>query len=249
MILYFTGTGNSEYVANHIGRETGDDVQPVMMRIRNRDYSEILSDNPLIVCSPTYGWQLPHLLRDWLSRVRLEGNNKICFVMTCGGEIDNAAKYNKLLAAKMKLEYMGTAQIIMPENYIAMFDTPNEDKARQIINQAEPSINIVIENIKSGSAIESPKTGIVGKTKSSIINSIYYPLLIHSKKFYVKDICIGCGLCERLCPLGAITMKNGKPIWNGSCTHCMACICHCPKEAIEYGKASEGKPRYVCPMT
>ena len=75
MILYFTGTGNSEYVANHIGRETGDDVQPVMMRIRNRDYSEILSDNPWIVCSPTYGWQLPHLLRDWLSSVRLEWNN------------------------------------------------------------------------------------------------------------------------------------------------------------------------------
>ena len=25
---------------------------------------------------------------------------------------------------------------------------------------------------------------------------------------------------------------------------CMACICYCPKEAIEYGKKSKGKPRY-----
>ena len=24
----------------------------------------------------------------------------------------------------------------------------------------------------------------------------------------------------------------------------MACICYCPKEAIEYGKKSRGKPRY-----
>jgi MinD superfamily P-loop ATPase len=24
----------------------------------------------------------------------------------------------------------------------------------------------------------------------------------------------------------------------------MACICYCPKEAIEYGKRSVGKPRY-----
>ena len=31
------------------------------------------------------------------------------------------------------------------------------------------------------------------------------------------------------------------------CTHCMACICRCPSEAIEYGKHSIGKPRYVCP--
>ena len=29
-----------------------------------------------------------------------------------------------------------------------------------------------------------------------------------------------------------------------NCTHCMACICYCPKEAIEYGKKSKGKPRY-----
>ena len=29
-----------------------------------------------------------------------------------------------------------------------------------------------------------------------------------------------------------------------NCTHCMACICYCPAEAIEYGKKSLGKPRY-----
>ena len=26
--------------------------------------------------------------------------------------------------------------------------------------------------------------------------------------------------------------------------HCMACICYCPKEAMEYGKKSKGKLRY-----
>jgi len=41
-------------------------------------------------------------------------------------------------------------------------------------------------------------------------------------------------------------MKDGKPHWLGNCTHCMACICHCPAEAIEYGKKSEGKRRYRC---
>ena len=35
-----------------------------------------------------------------------------------------------------------------------------------------------------------------------------------------------------------------KPVWDKNCTHCMACICYCPVEAIEYGKKSVGKPRY-----
>ena len=41
-----------------------------------------------------------------------------------------------------------------------------------------------------------------------------------------------------------IRLQNGKPLWGGRCTHCMACIGYCPTEAIEYGKKSVGKPRY-----
>ena len=41
-----------------------------------------------------------------------------------------------------------------------------------------------------------------------------------------------------------IRLENGKPVWGKNCTHCMACICYCPKEAIEYGKKSKGKPRH-----
>jgi len=44
--------------------------------------------------------------------------------------------------------------------------------------------------------------------------------------------------------LNNIHLENGKPVWGKNCTHCMACICYCPKEAIEYGKKSKGKPRY-----
>lgn len=41
-----------------------------------------------------------------------------------------------------------------------------------------------------------------------------------------------------------IQLIDGKPVWGKNCTHCMACICYCPQEAIEYGKKSVGKPRY-----
>ena len=42
------------------------------------------------------------------------------------------------------------------------------------------------------------------------------------------------------------TMENGKPRWADNCTQCMACIARCPKQAVEYGKSSVGKTRYVC---
>ena len=44
-----------------------------------------------------------------------------------------------------------------------------------------------------------------------------------------------------------ITLTDGRPVWGGNCTHCMACISRCPKHAIEYGKGTERRRRYVCP--
>ena len=53
------------------------------------------------------------------------------------------------------------------------------------------------------------------------------------------------GKCVQVCPLNNVQLKNGKPAWGSNCTHCMACICYCPAEAIEYDKKSEEKPRYT----
>ena len=88
------------------------------------------------------------------------------------------------------------------------------------------------------------KTGIVGRICSSLVNVVYYPLIVKDKKFYAEDTCSGCGLCVKKCPLNNITVENGKPVWHGNCTHCMACISYCPVEAIEYGNRSKGKRRY-----
>ncbi len=50
-----------------------------------------------------------------------------------------------------------------------------------------------------------------------------------------KDRCIGCGLCARECPAGAITMKNGKAEINmDKCTRCKKCHEICPQNAIRH---------------
>ena len=59
--------------------------------------------------------------------------------------------------------------------------------------------------------------------------------------------CVGCGKCAAVCVENNIRLRDGRPVWGDRCTHCMACICGCPAGAIEYGRASRGKPRYQCP--
>ncbi|MCD8039220.1 MAG: RnfABCDGE type electron transport complex subunit B [Lachnospiraceae bacterium] len=48
-----------------------------------------------------------------------------------------------------------------------------------------------------------------------------------------KSGCIGCGLCAKVCPLGAVTVKDFNAyIDQSKCTGCGACMEKCPRKAI-----------------
>ena len=246
MILYFSGTGNSKYIAERIAAALSDKVLNVGDRIKAGDTSAVNTGRDVIMSMPTYAWRIPRVASDWLEKTELIGAERIWFVMNCGDQIGNAAKYNRQLAEQKNLEYMGTAQIIMPENYIAMFGVPDDDEARTIVKKSEPDIDRAIACIKEGKSLPAPRGNLYDKFVSSAVNPIFYNLFVKADAFRAGDNCTGCGLCVEKCPLNNIKIKSegGKPEWGKTCTHCMACICYCPSEAIEYGKKSHGKPRY-----
>lgn len=249
MILYFSGTGNSEYTAKRIAEIAQDKCISLFEKLKNSDFSEISSKKAFVIVTPTYGWRIPRILSDWLTKTKLTQCSDIYFVMTCGGEIGNASKYLAKLCRKKGLNYKGCAEIVMPENYIAMFSAPEKEEALKIISKSEPTIIQTAKLISKGENLPPKKAGIIDKLKSSFINDIYYPICLHAKKFTVDDKCISCGKCEKGCVLNNIKLVNGRPIWSDNCTHCMACICKCPEKAIEYGTKSIGKPRYTCPKS
>ncbi len=182
MILYFSGTGNSEYAARRISTETKDKLMNLGERIRSRDFSGIHSDTPWVVAAPTYAWRIPRVLEEWLKNTELRGNKNIYFVMTCGGNIGNAGRYLKKLARSKGLDYRGCAQIVMPENYIAMFTTPTQEEAAGIIRGSLRAIDEAARQIKDSRPF--PQLPITRKDKinSSIVNILFYPMFVHAKK-------------------------------------------------------------------
>ena len=244
MILCFSGTGNSRYIANRIAQALQEEVLDLNARIRSGDHSPLQAgENPVLV-TPTYAWRIPRVVSEWLMQTELIGAKRIRFVMSCGSEIGNAAKYNARLALHKQIEYMGTAQIIMPENYIAMFNAPQAEEARAIVEKAKPEIAAAVECIRRGRAFDAPRNNLYDRFMSSIVNPVFYKFIAKSDAFRVGTACTGCGLCAGKCPMNNIRIRDKKPVWGSACTHCMACICYCPSKAIEYGKESIGKPRY-----
>ena len=247
MILYFTGTGNSAYVAKQLGEKLNDEVINLFEKIKNHDYSEVNSDKPFVFVYPTYAWQMPKILRDWIEKTKFSGHKLAYFVSTCGMSMGDTSKALQELCTKKGFQYAGCASVVMPENYIAMFPVPNEEQIQEILEKADKRIPKIAELIDLGTFLFMEKPKVLDKMLTAVVNQGFYKYAISAKKFYAKDSCIGCGKCVEVCPLSNVTLVNGKPKWGKNCTHCMACICKCPAEAIEYGKASEGKVRYQCP--
>ena len=248
MILYFTGTGNSEYVAKKLASALGDETLSLFERIREGDRSPLESEKPWVVVTPTYAWQIPHIVRDHLRRTLLRGNQNIYFVMTCGDGNGNAGKYAEELCEEKRLTFCGCAKVIMPENYLAMFSVPSREESVKIVEAAEPTIAALAECIRDGKPFPAVKVSTMDKMLSGAVNPGFYKMALHAKDFTVSDACVGCGTCVKACPTKAITLQDGHPVWEDNCTHCMACLTLCPKEAIEYGKKTAGKWRYRCPV-
>ena len=244
MIFYFSGTGNSNSVAQRIADALGDTLLHMNDAIKADDTSPIATGERLVIVTPTYAWRIPRIVRDWLLKTELTGSKQAWFVMTCGSEIGNADSYNHRFCQTKGLACMGTAQIIMPENYIAMFNAPQAEEARQIVAKAQPDIDRAIAALRAGQPFPPPRSNLYDRFMSGPVNPIFYSCFVKADAFTVSDACVGCGQCAVRCPTNNITLPNGKPLWGKNCTHCMACICYCPAAAIEYGTKSRGKPRY-----
>lgn len=244
MILYFTGTGNSKFAAEYIGSVIGEEPVSINEFMKKGECPEFHSDSPYIITAPVYAWRMPHVVEDFLKRCSFSGSRDMYFVLTCGDSIGNAGAYAETLCREKGMQYKGMADVAMPENYITMFSAPPEEEEKLIMEKARCRLKSVAETIAQGECLmqKSPKA----KALSAIVNPVFYKLFVHDRAFRAEESCTGCGFCERICPLQNIKLKDGKPVWGGECTQCMACICGCSAEAIEYGKKSAGKRRYWC---
>ena len=81
---------------------------------------------------------------------------------------------------------MGTAQIVMPENYIAMFSAPQADKAREIVAKAEPNIDCVIASIQSNQPFAPTRNNLYDRLMSGPVNPIFYKCFVKADAFHAR---------------------------------------------------------------
>lgn len=252
MIYYFSGTGNSLQAAKNIAEHNEDRLISIASEINSNsaNFLYTLKDNEIIgFVFPVYAWGPPKMVLEFIDKLKLNNykNNYIFSVATCGENIGNTMKVISSALEKKNLNLNSGFSISMPNNYIIMGDVDSKEVEEKKLLAAEENlinINSVIKERKNG--VFQVVKGALPSILTGIINPLFSKGAANTKKFYVKDNCTGCGVCESVCNCKTIKV-DGKPKWGKDCIQCLACIHLCPVGAIQYGKGTESKGRYKNP--
>lgn len=251
MIFYFSATGNSKYAAERLSTTLEDRVIFLRDAIRSRRYRyEVGRDERIGFVFPVYFEGLPSILQFFLQRLELDGyqDQYVYAVMTCGQWTGGAGGR---LAAALKGKGVRLAaqfSVVMPDNYVPAFPVPSEDEAERILDEADRTLEEVCRAVRARG--EGDYNRAAGPVPGAM-TSLMYPIYARgrsTKPFVVTDHCIGCGLCQEICPCGAILISGGRPAWvKPKCVRCLGCLHRCPAQAIHWKTPEENRGRYYNP--
>lgn len=66
MILFFSGTGNSKFLAQKLGHILEDKVVDLFSYIKESKKGNFHSEKPFVLVCPTYGWRVPRFLSAYI---------------------------------------------------------------------------------------------------------------------------------------------------------------------------------------
>lgn len=233
--LYFSGTGNTRYAAECFCREYDADAK--LYSIEDCSSSEAAKNADMIVFAyPVQFSTVPKIVRDYVTDNKEIWKGKKVFVIATMGLFsgDGAGNLGRLLHG-CGAEVLGGLHLKMPDSIgdEKALKRPLE-KNRELVKEAELKIKESVRRFKEGHPTQEGM-GIWYHLAGIFGQRLYFG---HKTREYSSglkinsDRCIGCGMCEKLCPMNNISIMDKKAVSGSSCTMCYRCINKCPKQAI-----------------
>lgn len=237
VILYFTGTGNCLYVARQLASE-GTELLSIPQLMKNGQF-EIEADEIGLVY-PIYGHMPPYMVRQFVKKAKLKADYKFA-VLTYGARKCNSVEIWDDISRKAgnAFDYIGT--LMMVDNWLPNFDMNEQVKMDKHIPENLEKITADVNARKSWHepVTEEEREMHRGFMAFSGLDPEVGFLMKSEKYFTVTDACIGCGVCEAVCPRGNYKLVGQGVEINGDCEFCFACIQNCPQKAIQFAKNDE----------
>lgn len=248
-IYWFSGTGNSFYVAKALQKGL-DDVELIPVAQALDD--DIEPSKRIGLVFPVYAWGPPAIVAKFIENLPSDAPDYLFAVTTYGGDPGSTTAITKRMLKRRGLVLNAAFSVKMVENYPPMGGPPAEEKQRKINDAAETDIAQIIARIREDASGDFSKKNWFFFLIGHVVYPIFRKALSRQSgsKFFADEKCSLCGICAQICPVRNVELLDGeKPTWGNRCEQCFACFHWCPEKAVQTGKKTLDMLRYHHPGT
>ncbi len=248
MIFYFSATGNGLDLSNRLSERLNEKSHNITEELKG-DCTYSLADGERVgIVAPVHFYGLPLIVEEFIARMRFDRTPYLYLVLSYGSEPGQAAARAEKVFTANGFALNSKMTVAMPENYVLMFDVPSEQEIRRMLSSAYVKLDSFAAAVLEGKDIDMTEPPSFIQKLTGLIARPMYDHGRGTGRFYADGTCTGCGKCSRICPSGAIEMIDRIPTWTRSkCLRCTACINRCPFRALQFGRSTGKRGRYVNP--
>ncbi len=249
-VFYFSGTGNSLMTARSLADKLGD-TRVVALAGLQKNAPLTVDSDVVVFVFPVYAGGIPLIVSNSLKSIRFTGNPYVAAIATCGGAACSAIGiFAASLADVCGVELSAGWELVMPGNYTPLYGAYSDRKNAAMLSAAETRLAQLAALVRDR---RSCSLETLAKPLSLPVEMLWHGFSRGvgrcDKYFRVLPNCTGCGICQKVCPVGNIRLTSAaRPVWQHKCEQCMACLQFCPVEAIQMFWWTQGRRRYRHPQ-
>ena len=224
MVFYFTATGNSLHVAKQL------DAAPVSIPLAIHGDDLTFQDDVIGIVCPIFGHEAPPMVKEFLKKGTFR-TDYFYMILTYGFDQTDAPEYTARLAEAAGIFVDYIASILMVDNYLPAFDMAEQmGMDKHVEKQLSAAVRAVSRRERG--IPEATEEGRKLHAQAAAMNR-EQPAFNDGSQITVLEGCIGCGVCQSVCPVGNFYLEGGKAKRKQTtCEFCLACVHNCPQKAI-----------------
>jgi ferredoxin len=232
LILFFSGTGNTQFVAEYLKDHLISVCSEVRLAVTVAalEWSEpeiVTGYDVVCIGFPVHGCTAPRNVREFLARMHPVDGKGAFIYHTKGFVQGRANRIVERLARGAGFRILGSAGVRMPgSDGICMFMT-NESRVFQDLlardfgalpaaDRLADLMSKAVRHLASGGdsigLVRWRSYTLQGFLATGLLKPLYWLLGdLMSRRLHATDRCTLCGLCERICPTRNITVGTAEP--------------------------------------
>lgn len=230
-LYYYSPTKTTEKILNSIAE--GINTNSVDVITNNLTYPEFSKsiidpqpDDLVILAGPVYAGRIAKTAMERLEKLNFSNNLTVLVAVYGNRDFDDSLMELNEFARKVNLKPVAAAAFIGEHSYSTYQnpighnrpDAEDLKKAKefgQLVAEKLEKLDFAPAELKIPGKSPLPERRVLPKTSPETI----------------PEKCVKCGICETLCPTGAIYYENGYKTHPNLCTLCFACVKGCKHNA------------------